>query len=61
METPTATRADELLDLLDQGLAEAVRNASHRAEHIRLVRMQGHLAELRTLPAPAAAPVPANP
>lgn len=38
----------ELIELLDRELVEAVRLAHHRAEHLRLVRMQVHLAELKT-------------
>ena len=51
MQTPMATdpprTATELIQLLTDQLDQAVRLAQNRSEHIRLVRMQGHLAELR--------------
>lgn len=38
----------ELLAELDTALADAVRRAANRAEHLRLIRIQGLVGELQT-------------
>lgn len=49
MTTTAIDRQAELLDLLQAELAAALKLASNRAEHMRLTRLQGHVAELKTV------------
>ena len=58
--TPAPT-AEHLVAELDASLTEAVRRAANRAEHMRLVRMQGLVTELKSLvsgPAPVSTAPP---